>query len=152
MPAVQTNYAATLSPGVAGAQATMLPATIISRNVEPANGLAFGVAVAQGAADKGIVAFGGAADDFVGITLLDRSAVGTAAAPDSFAQYTSARVMTKGDVWVNASVQVAAGDPVYLVAATGLFTNVSTSNVLVPNARFDTSTTGANQLAVVRLG
>lgn len=152
MPAVQTNYAATLSPGVVGAQATMLPATIISRNVEPANGLAFGVAVAQGTTDKGIVAFGGAADDFVGITLMDRSAVGTAAAPDSFAQRTSARVMTKGDVWVNASVQVAAGDPVYLVAATGLFTNVSTSNVLVPNARFDTSTTGANQLAVVRLG
>lgn len=152
MPAIQTNYAATLSPGVAGAQATMLPATIISRNVEPANGLAFGVAAAQGTTDKGIVAFGGAANKFVGITMLDRSAVGTAAAPDSFAQYASARVMTIGDIWVQASVQVAAGDPVYLVAATGLFTNVSTSNVAVSNARFDTSTTGANQLAVVRLG
>jgi len=152
MPAVQTNYAATLSPGVAGAQATMLPATIISRNVEPANGLAFGVAVAQGATDKGIVAFGGAANKFVGITMLDRSAVGTTAAPDSFAQRSSARVMTIGDIWVQASVQVAAGDPVYLVAATGLFTNVATDNVAVPDARFDTSTTGANQLAVVRLG
>lgn len=152
MPAVQTNYAATLSPGVVGAQATMLPATIISRNVEPANGLAFGVAVAQGATDKGIVAFGGAANKFVGITMLDRSAVGTAAAPDSFAQRSSARVMTIGDIWVQASVQVAAGDPVYLVAATGLFTNAATDNVAVPNARFDTSTTGANQLAVVRLG
>lgn len=152
MPAVQTNYAATLAPGVVGAQATMLPATIISRNVEPAAGIGFGVAVAQGTTDKGIVAFGGSANKYVGITMLDRSAVGTTAAPDSFAQRTSARVMTKGDVWVNASVQVAAGDPVYLVAATGLFTNVSTSNVLVPNARFDTSTTGANELVVVRLG
>ncbi len=152
MPAIQTNYAATLSPGVAGAQATMLPATIISRNVESANGLAFGVAVAQGTTDKGIVAFGGAANKFVGITMLDRSAVGTTAAPDSFAQRSSARVMTIGDIWVQASVQVAAGDPVYLVAATGLFTNVATDNVAVPNARFDTSTTGANQLAVVRLG
>lgn len=152
MPAVQTNYTATLSPGVVGAQATMLPATIISRTVEPANGLAFGVAVAQGTTDKGVVAFGGAANKFVGITMLDRSAVGTAAAPDSFAQGASARVMTIGDIWVQASVQVAAGDPVYLVAATGLFTNVSTSNVAVPNARFDTSTTGDNQLAVVRLG
>ena len=152
MPAVQTNYAATLAPGVVGAQATMLPATIISRNVEPSAGLGFGVAVAQGATDKGIVAFGGAANKFVGITMLDRSAIGTAAAPDSFAQRSSARVMTIGDIWVQASVQVAAGDPVYLVAATGLFTNAATDNVAVPNARFDTSTTGANQLAVVRLG
>lgn len=152
MPAVQTNYVATLSPGVVGAQATMLPATIISRNVEPANGLGFGVAVAQGTTDKGIVAFGGSANKFVGITMLDRSAVSTTAAPDSFAQRSSARVMTIGDIWVQASVQVAAGDPVYLVAATGLFTNVATDNVAVLNARFDTSTTGANQLAVVRLG
>lgn len=150
--AVQTTYNATLAPGVVGAQATMLPATIISRNVEPSAGLGFGVAVAQGAADKGIVAFGGAANKYVGITMLDRSAVGTTAAPDAFPQRASARVMTKGDIWVQASVQVAAGDPVYLVAATGLFTNVSTSNVAVPNARFDTSTTAANQLAVVRLG
>jgi hypothetical protein len=152
MPAVQTTYAATLAPAVAGAQATMIPATLISRNVETAAGLGFGVAVAQGATDKGIVAFGGAANKYVGITLLDRSARGTTANPDFFAQRESARVMTKGDIWVQASVQVAAGDPVYLVAATGLFTNVSTSNVLVPNARFDTSTTAANQLAVVRLG
>lgn len=152
MPAVQTTYNATLAPAVAGAQATMIPATLISRNVETVAGLGFGVAVAQGATDKGIVAFGGAANKYVGITLLDRSARGTAANPDFFAQCESARVMTIGDIWVNASVQVAAGDPVYLVAATGLFTNVSTSNVLVPNARFETSTTAANQLAVVRLG
>lgn len=150
--AVQTTYNATLAPGVVGAQATMLPATIISRNVEPVAGLGFGVAVAQGTTDKGIVAFGGAANKYVGITMLDRSTVGTASAPDAFPQRASARVMTIGDIWVQASVQVAAGDQVYLVAATGLFTNVSTSNVLVPNARFDTSTTGANQLAVVRLG
>lgn len=152
MPAVQTNYAATLAPGVVGAQATMLPATIISRNVEPAAGIGFGVAVAQGTTDKGIVAFGGAANKYVGITMLDRSARGTTNNADGFSQRESARVMTIGDIWVQASVQVAAGDPVYLVAATGLFTNVATDNVAVPNARFDTSTTGANQLAVVRLG
>lgn len=150
--AVQTNYAATLNPAVVGAQATMIPATLISRNVETAAGIAFGVAVAQGTTDKGVVPFAGAANKYVGITLLDRSARGTTTSPDGFAQRESARVMTKGDIWVQASVQVAAGDPVFLVAATGLFTNVSTSNFAVPNARFDTSTTGANQLAVVRLG
>ncbi|MNG38240.1 hypothetical protein D3C84_1258660 [compost metagenome] len=60
--------------------------------------------------------------------------------------------MTKGAIWVTASVQVAAGDPVYFVPATGLWTNVASGNVLVAGARFDTSTTGTNQLAQVRLG
>lgn len=152
MPAVQTTYNATLLPGVAGAQATMIPATVISRNVEPSAGIGFGVAVAQGTTDKGVVVFGGANNKYVGITMLDRSARGTTANPDFFAQRESARIMTKGDIWVNATVQVAAGDPVYLVAATGVFTNVATANTAVPNARFDTSTTAANQLAVVRLG
>lgn len=144
--AVQTTYSSNISAGVIGAQATELPATIISRNVETAAGLAFGVAAAQGTADKGVIAFttGG---KFVGITLRDESAFGDGLFP----QNSEARIITKGDVWVTASVAVAAGDAVYLVAATGLFTNVSTSNVAIPNARFDT-TAAAGALAVVRLG
>lgn len=151
MPAVQTVYPSTQPVAVVGAKATEIPATIISRNVESATAIGFGVAVAQGATAKGVVPFGTGATKYVGITLLDRSAHGDAATPDSFAKTTSARIMTIGDIWVNASVAVAAGDPVYLVAADGKFTNVSTSNTLVPNARFDTTTTAANQLAVVRL-
>lgn len=151
MPAVQTVYSDNQPRAVQGAQATMVPATIISRTVEASGGIGFGVAVAQGTADKGIVAFGTGAAKFVGITMLDRSARGTSSNADAFAHRESARVMTKGDIWVQASVAVAAGDPVYLVAADGKFTNVSTSNTLVPNARFDTSTTAADQLAVVRL-
>lgn len=150
--AVQTTYNATQAAAVEGAQATMIPATIISRNVETAAGIGFGRAVAQGAADKGIVLLSATDSDFVGITLLDRSAAGTPTNPDGFPQRSSARVMTKGDVWVVASVAVAAGDAVYVVPATGAFTNVSTSNTAVPGARWDTSTTAAGQLAVVRLG
>ena len=149
--AVQTQYNTTLAAGVAGAQATMVPATIISRNVEPSAGIGFGKAVSQGAADKGIVAFATGATKFVGITLLDRSATGVAGNADAYPQRASARVITKGDVWVIADVAVAAGDPVYLTS-TGTFTNVSTSNTAIAGARFDTSTTANGQLAVVRLG
>ncbi|ARV23326.1 DUF2190 family protein [Xanthomonas citri pv. glycines] len=145
--ALQTNYPDVQPPATLGMQATMLPATIISRNVEDVAGLAFGRAVAQGAAEKGIVAFGGANLKYVGITLLDRSATGL----DLFPQRSSARVITKGDIWVTASVAVAAGDPVYLTAA-GAFTNVATNNTAITGARWDTSTTAAAQLAVVRLG
>lgn len=149
--AVQTVYPSTQPVAMAGAKATEIPATIISRDVETAAGIGFGVAVAQGVDAKGCVPFGTGATKYVGITLLDRSATGAATDANGFRQRSSARIMTIGDIWVNASVAVAAGDPVYLVAATGLFTNVSTSNTLVPNARFDTTTTAANQLAVVRL-
>lgn len=142
--AVQTSYSENQPAAVAGAQATMIPATIISRNVEGA-AIGFGVAVQQGAEDKGVAAF--AAGDFVGITLLDRSAAGE---NDTFRVGDSARVMTKGDVWVNASLAVAAGDPVYLTAA-GAFTNVATGNTAIAGARWDTSTSAAG-LAVVRLG
>lgn len=145
--ALQTNYPDIQPAATRGMQATMIPSTIISRTVEDVAGLAFGLAVAQGGTDKGIVTFGGANLKFVGITLLDRSATGL----DLFPQRASARVITKGDIWVTASVAVAAGDPVYLTAA-GAFTNVATNNTAITGARWDTSTTAAAQLAVVRLG
>lgn len=147
--ALQTNYPDTQPAAVVGMQATMLPATIISRNVEDAGGIAFGKPVFQGTTDKGITATSNA--KFVGITLLDRSATGVTGNPDAFPQRASARVITKGDIWVAASVAVAAGDPVYLTSA-GAFTNVATNNTAITGARWDTSTTAAGQLAVVRLG
>lgn len=141
--AIQTEYNATLAPAVAGAQATMVPATIISRNVEDADGIGFGVAVSQGDADKGVTA-GGA--EFVGITLLDRSAAGEG---DTFRQGDSARVLTKGDIWVVTAGAVAAGDGV-AVDAGGDFTAAGADDA-IPGARWDTSAT-SGQLAVIRLG
>ena len=140
--AIQTEYNDTLAPAVAGAQATMVPATLISRNVEDEAGIGFGVGVSQGAGDKGCVAGGTA---FVGITLLDRSAAGL---EDTFREGDSARIMTKGDIWVVATADVAAGDPVHM-AADGSFSNAD--GTAIAGARWDTSTT-ADGLAVVRLG
>ncbi len=147
--AIQTNYAETQPAGVAGAQATMIPATMISRNVEDEAAIGFGVAVAQGAEDKGCKAFGTGDTAVLGITIVDRSAKGA----DGFGTGDSARIMTKGDVWVTASVAVDAGDPVWVVPATGAFAKTNASSaVQIAGARWDTSTTAGDQLAVVRLG
>lgn len=144
--AVQTDYNATLAPAVAGAQATMVPATIISRNVEGA-AIGFAKAVQQGSTDKSVVAFAGGS--FVGITVLDRSAAGE---NDTFRVGDSARIMAdNGDIWVEAGAVVAAGDPVAVTPA-GAFVTDPTGNTAIPGARWDTSTTAASQLAVVRLG
>ncbi|MBH1591960.1 DUF2190 family protein [Stenotrophomonas maltophilia] len=154
--ALQTNYPDTQPVAIAGAPATMLPATEISRTVEGA-AIAFGKAVEQGATDKSVKAFAGG--KYVGIAMLDRSASGrtvtagqvTGRATDAFGVGESARVRTKGDLWVTAAVAVAAGDDVYLTDA-GAFTNVATDNTAILGARWDTSTTAAGQRAVVRLG
>ena len=149
--AIQSSYSASIRAGLPGMIVDMIPKTLISRTVQAAAGLAFGVPVIQGTADKAgrAPAAGDTAAKFVGISVRDRS---VKAEGNAYSQYESARVMTKGAIWVNASVQVAVGDPVYFVPATGLWTNVATDNVLVAGARFDTSTTGINQIAQVRLG
>lgn len=156
---VQTNYPDTQPVAVAGAQATMVPATIISRNVETA-AIGFGKAVAQGTADKGCHAFGSGDTAVLGITLLDRSASGlsvtngqvTGQTADTFGVGESARVITKGDVWVVAGVNVTAGQSVFVRPSNGDFqpTNAN-SAVQIAGARWDTSAT-AGSLAVVRLG
>ncbi|RFF50180.1 structural cement protein Gp24 [Xanthomonas campestris] len=139
---LQTNYSSNLPIPVEGAPATEIPSTIISRNVEDGAGLGFGKPVAQGVGARGIVAFAGV--KFVGITIMDRSARAT-----GYAQYDEAGVWTGGDIWVTASVAVAVGDQVHITAA-GAFTNVATNNTAITGARWDTSTTAAGQLAVVR--
>lgn len=148
--AVQDTYSENMRAGVPGQIVDMIPKTLLSRTVEAAAGLGLGVPVARGTRDKGCRPFttGDTAAKFVGISVRERSL----REGNAFKQYDSARVMSKGAIWVTASVAVTAGDPVYIVPASGLLTNVATSNVQISNAVFDTSTTAANQVAQVRLG
>lgn len=108
MPAVQTTYSANIRPGLPGMIVDEVPKTLISRTVEAAGGLAFGIPVMQGTADKAGRAStaGDTAAKFVGISVRDRSVKAEA---NQYSQYESARVMTEGAIWVTASVQVAAG-------------------------------------------
>ena len=77
---------------------------------------------------------------FRGITVRDVSL--DAQRADKYAEKDIASVVTKGVITVSVAVTVAAGAPVYFVPATGVITNVSTSNTLIANAMFDSSGTG----------
>lgn len=146
---VQTQYLDELRSGLPGQVVNTEPAVFVSRNVEGSAGLGFGRAGSQGDLDKGVVPFGVDATGFVGIAVRERSL--DANTPDSFPEFASARLMTKGVIFVTAAVAVDAGDEVYVVPATGAFTNSSASDaVLIPRARWETSTTG-EALAAVRL-
>ena len=118
--------------GVAGSIATTENSDIKSRTVEDAAGIAFGLAVAQGANDKGIRAVKTGDTKFVGITALDLSSRDDA----KFVQYESARILKKGVIWVEVTEDVKAGDDVAVDLATGKFNK---SGAKYPNARFETS-------------
>lgn len=144
--ALQTNYPSTQPAAVAGLQATMIPATIISRTVETAAGIGFGVAVEQGTADKGCAIFDGGT--VLGITVLDRGATGE----NEYAENESARVMTKGDVWVVCATGCSAGDAVWVRPSNADFQDSNANSaVQIANARWETSA-GVGELAVIRLG
>ena len=118
--------------GVAGSIATTENRDIKSRTVEDAAGIAFGLAVAQGANDKGIRAVKTGDTKFVGITALDLSSRDDA----KFVQYESASILKKGVIWVEVTEDVKAGDDVAVDLATGKFNKAGAK---YPNARFETS-------------
>lgn len=145
--ATQTTYADNITGAIVGKRATEIPATIISRTISVSGGADFGVAVSRATGDNEAKPFTTGDTAILGITLISRS-VTTA---DKYSQYEAAQIMTKGDVWVTASVAVTQGDPVYVVPATGAFAKTNASSaVQIANAVWDSTTTGAG-LARVRL-
>lgn len=152
MPAVQTSYTQTLRPAVAGMKADMTPEVTISRIVENTAGIGFGVPVVKGTGDRQVKPAAGNTGAFRGITMLDQTVTHLAptTTPDLYDDKDICAVMQKGTIWVLASVAVTAGDPVYFVPASGVWTNVSTANTLVPNAEFESSA-GIGALAIIKL-
>jgi hypothetical protein len=129
MPAIQSTYATTMRPAIAGMKGDMRPEDIVSRLAEVTIG--FGVAAYQGTGDRQVRTANGTAT-LVGVTLIDQGVVQLTppVVPDQFTQYDDVPVMKKGSVWVLASVAVVAGAPAYAVNASGVFTNVAAAGTL----------------------
>lgn len=146
MPAIQTQFSENIRAGVPGHVPDMTAADVISRTISAAGGVAFGVPLFQGATDRTARTFetGDSVTDFLGVSMIDRSAVGTGG--NAYAQYESARILKKGPILVIAAVAVAAGDPV-TITTTGAFSN--TGGITIPGARWDTSTAAVSQLAQI---
>lgn len=144
MDPLQTSYPDRQARWVEGMIPDMrTPGEDISLNVETAAGIGFGKVAVQGAGDNQI-RVSAASRAFRGITVLD-----TTQLQDSYPQYATARVRTKGPIVATAAVAVAAGAPAYYVPASGNLTNVATDNTLI--GKWETTTTGAGQLAVLNL-
>lgn len=159
MPTVQSTYSETIGAARAGQIANEEPVVLISRTVADAAGIGFGKvvqeAVADGTKDGQCTADLDTADmdayKFLGITVRERSV--RPETPNMFAQYESARIMRKGVIWVEVAGAVKAGEDVTVTLATGVLGTaaVAPGIIAIPNARWDSSTTGAG-LAKLRLG
>lgn len=141
------GYKNEMDAGVVGGIANTENRNIVSRAVETAEGLEFGVPVVQGTLDKTCRATKAGDTVFTGVTLLDRSTLN-----DRFDQYDTARILIEGVVWVKVAEAVKAGDPVVVTVATGAFgkTEDSATAVAMANAFYDTSA-AAEGLAQLRL-
>ena len=131
---VQRTYAPQQRPAVVGDLADMTGWDAITRIVETAAGVGYGLAVSIGAnSDKGCVLGG---SKFLGITLRDITLIPGSTidpmysgipptTPDIYPQYFNAGVLTRGRIWVAAGAKVAAGDPLFYNTTSGLFTNAA---------------------------
>lgn len=149
--AVQTTYSDEYAIAFPGMVADTGLAVIASRTVIDA-ALDFGKAVAQDSSDDHSVhPFTSGDTAIFGIAVRSQSAP-IGGGVDKYAIADTAAIIRKGVVWVTASVAVNAGDPVYVIPATGAFAKTSASSaVLIAGARWE-DTVSAPGLARVFLG
>lgn len=149
---VQDTYLENMRPGVPGQQANMEPVDFLSRSNEAATVIGFGVIVKQGVNDKGCVAdlTNLNADNYLGLSVRERSV--RPETPNGFAQYESVRIARRGCFFVTVGAAVTAGTDVTVNTTTGALssTAVGAGQVLIPNARWETSASSGG-LAIVRL-
>ncbi len=156
MPAVQSSYATTMRVAFAGLKGDTAPEVILTRQIETAGGIGFGLAVSQGTGDRQVRLGAGTIATFVGVTIVDQTAGSTAiSAPTNVDQYQQgdlAAVMQAGSVWVLADGAVTAGSAATYTQATGRIgiKTVTGGIVAMPNAYFETSAADG-ALALIRI-
>ncbi len=141
------GFKAQLDKGYAGQIANAEPNTLVSRTIEDADGLGFGVAVVRGAEDSGVRGVQAGDTAIFGIT----ARVHSIRKGNAYGHRETASIMKKGVINVEAGVSVSAGDPVFVVPADGTFTNVASGNTVLANAESDESG-DAGALVKVRMG
>lgn len=138
MAVLQTTYTDQVAPGYPGLVVNAETRNIISRTIEDAAGITFGKAAFRGAQDHGCTGTP-TAGKLLGITRDHETlALLPGATADTYPLTATVPIVTQGVIWVTAAAAVAPADQAYVTPA-GAFTNVATSNVILPGWSFDTT-------------
>ena len=146
----QTTFNEQMRQGLPGFVNRMVDYNAVTRTAEntpipPAR------AVSQSTTSDGGAVLGGTIVGFLGITIADPTIVATdPAVPDTYPRYTNIGILTKGEIFAQATVPVTAGDPVHFGAADGVLTNTGGIGPVV-GARWK-HTRLANELNAISLG
>lgn len=150
----QSSFPERMRQGLHGMINRMVDYNAVTRSVEgPVTGIPAGRVVSQSVAYDINCTLGGSLVLLVGITILDPTniiPIGSTVPVDSTPQYLNIGVLTKGEIFITATVITAAGDPVHFGAADGILTNTGGVGPIV-GARWKYSRP-ANELNVVQLG
>lgn len=149
----QNNYDIKQSVGYAGLVYARFPSEIVSRNVETAAGIAFGVVVSRGT-DKDSQAALGGTDNILGVTIRDLGREGAANTGDiKYSEKETAGIMREGYVWAVCPTGCVPGDAVNFVEATGVLDSGApsgTGETGLDDCFWD-STAAAGELAILRV-
>jgi hypothetical protein len=150
----QSTFPETMRQGIHGMINRMVDFNTVTRSVEgPATGIPAGRVVGQSAAYDINCVLGGTLVNLLGITVLDPTnivPIGSSVPVDATPQYMNIGILTKGEIFITATVITTAGDPVHYDTATGVLTNTGVIGPIV-GARWKYSRP-ANELNVVQLG
>lgn len=110
MPTLQNTYGEAPAKGFAGMVANGETSNRISRTVEDAAGIGFGVPVYRGSGDHGCTATVGTLASFLGFTIATSAQAPVAGQDaDEYQQYDNAAIMTQGAIYVEVTGAVADG-------------------------------------------
>ena len=139
MATYQTTYTNAPPKGLHGQIASEEKCNKISRTVEDAAGIKFGVPVQRGAGDHGVVAM--STGDFLGVAVLNPAVPPSASNPDAYPQYFTGAFMTMGTMYVTAGGGVTDGGEVFYNTVSGRYVGAAGTNIIgpLPDAFFETS-------------
>jgi len=142
MATYQTTYTNAPAKGLHGQISSEEKCNKISRTVEDAAGIKFGVPVQRGTGDHGVVAM--STGKFLGITVLNPAVPPSADNPDAYPQYFTGAFMTMGAMYVTAGGAVSDGGDVYYNTSTGRYVGATGTNIIGPLPDTFFESTGAN--------
>jgi hypothetical protein len=148
----QLAYSINQGKAYAGLIYALAPHNIVSRSVEPAAGIAFGVAVTRGTDVDNQTTFAASAS-FIGITVrsLENEGVANTGAIN-WAQNQTAAIMRAGYIWAICPTGCVPGNPVNYVDGTGVLDSgaAGVGETQLDGATWET-TAAAGELGVIRL-
>lgn len=121
MAEVQTTYSESIAVGYAGMIANGETSNRITRTIEDAGGIGFGLPVYRGSDDHGCTGTIGTLATFLGFTIAHQ-ALGLVAGQtaDEYAQYENVAILTLGAIYVEVTGAVTDGAAITIGAGAGL--------------------------------